>query len=89
MHLVLPASVISHYSLLTEVDEAAIPVHHVCCITPHVLHKQPYLTAPMISLYILANSLTDECAEARDTGEAFLFAFVMFQIHTAGDLKQP
>lgn len=88
MCLVLPALVISHYSLLTEVDEAAIPVHHACCITPHVLHEQSYLTVPMILLCVLANSLTDESAEAQDTSEAFLFTFVMVQIHAVGDLKQ-
>lgn len=89
MHLESPASVISHYSPLTEVDEAAIPVHHARCITPHVLHEQPYLTVPMISLCILANGLTDESAEARDASGAFLSAFAISHIHTADALKQP
>lgn len=89
MHPESPASVISHYSPLTEVDEAAIPVHQVRSITPHVLHKQPYLTAPMISLCVLANGLTDESAEARDTSEAPPLTFAILHIHPADALRQP
>lgn len=84
MRLQSPALVISHYSRLTEVNEAAIPVHHARRLTPHVLHRQPYLTAPMISLCVLANGLTDESAEARDASEAPPLTFVIFHTPAAG-----
>lgn len=67
--------VISHYSHLGEVNKAVIPVHHTRIIILHVLHMQLYLTGPLISLCIEANSLTDESAEDWDTSEDFLLVF--------------